>query len=65
MNGGDAMQVPDMTKLDQLAQQNRLSFPPALETQFQDYYFNNFLWINRIGLAVGLAMWSLFGIIDR
>jgi class 3 adenylate cyclase len=65
MNGGDAMQVPDMTNLDQLAQQNRLHFPPDLEAQFQDYYFNNFLWINRIGLAVGLAMWSLFGIIDR
>ena len=50
--------------LIRLSQQNRLRFPQTLENEFQDWYFENFLWINRIGLIVGLTLWSLFGIID-
>jgi class 3 adenylate cyclase len=51
-------------ELVQLARQRGLRLPAPLERQFQNYYFDNYLWINRIGLFVGLVLWSVFGLID-
>src|SRR5512139_1018585 len=58
------MSVPPIDELFQLSQQNRLRFSAPLEHLFQHYYFDTYLWINRIGLFVGLALWSIFGLID-
>ena len=58
------MALPSLGTLTQLAEQKRLRFHSPLESAFQDNYFQNYLWINRIGMAVGLVLWCLFGIID-
>lgn len=58
------MALGSLSELLRLSQQNRLSLPPALEKGFQDWYFENYLWINRIGLFVGLALWLVFGLVD-
>jgi len=58
------MNLPELSDLLELAKQKRLRFNDALEETFQDYFFENFLWINRIGLLMGLILWCLFGLID-
>ncbi len=58
------MFTPSLSDLIQLSEQRRLPFPKSIEAEFQEYYFENFLWINRIGLVLGLILWSIFGIID-
>ena len=58
------MALPSIDDLLPLTQQRTLRFPKPLEAAFQDFYFHNFLGTNRLGLIVGLIMWSLFGIID-
>lgn len=58
------MTSPTLEELLNLSQQNCLRLPAVLEREYQGWYFDNFLWVNRIGLIVGLVLWSLFGFID-
>ena len=41
-----------------------LSFPKDIEKEFQDHYFKNSLRQVRIALLLGLALYSIFGILD-
>jgi len=41
-----------------------LSFPKDIEKEFQDSYFKNSLRQVRIALLLGLALYSIFGILD-
>jgi len=52
-------------ELIRLSQQHGLRLPGSLERAYKEYYFDNHLWINRIGLVVGLFLWSAFGVVDR
>src|SRR6185436_1071433 len=45
-------------------QTNRLYFPEEIEEQFQDDYYNNTRSSTRIALALGLFLYSLFGVMD-
>ena len=45
-------------------QTNRLYFPKEIEEQFQDDYYNNTRSSTRIALALGLFLYSLFGVMD-
>ncbi len=46
------------------AHARRLRFEGALETQFRRVYFDNSLAICRIAMAMTLALWMAFGVLD-
>ena len=52
----------ELTQLDAYAR--RLRFPGALEQQFRRVYFDNSLAICRIAIAMTLALWMAFGVLD-
>ncbi|MBW3635623.1 MAG: HAMP domain-containing histidine kinase [Armatimonadetes bacterium] len=47
-----------------MADATRLRFPPPLEAQFRDDYFDKSIALSRAALAALMLMWAAFGILD-